>query len=105
MMIYKCFELRSYQNKQNKKVTQVVTKAYVINVIVSSMVIIKHYYGGVKTIAGLLTNVLLVSSKLGEDLYIMYQCTTTDMIGLSTSIMEPTSYNVVETTEFNMVRP
>ena len=69
---------------------------YIINVCVSSWVIVKYYYGGAKTLTGIFTNVLLVSSKLGEDLYIMYECKTTEMIGLSTSIMEPVSYNVIE---------
>lgn len=69
---------------------------YIINVCVSSWVIINHYYGGTKTLTGIFTNILLVSSKLGEDLLIMYECHTTDMIGLSTSIMEPVSYNTVE---------
>ncbi len=69
---------------------------YIINVCVSSWVIVKYYYGGAKTLTGIITNILLVSSKLGEDLYIMYECKTTEMIGLSTSIMEPVSYNVIE---------
>jgi hypothetical protein len=69
---------------------------YIINVICSSIVILKNYYGGLKTLTGIVTSILLVSSKLGEDLYVMYMCITTDMIGLSTSIMEPISYNVVE---------
>ena len=72
---------------------------YIINVCVSSYVIIKYYYGGTKTLTGILTNILLVSSKLGEDLYIMYECKTTDMKGLSTSIMEPVSYNVIESSQ------
>ena len=67
--------------------------------ICSSIVILKHYYDGLKTLTGILTSILLVSSKLGEDLYVMYMCMTTDMIGLSTSIMEPISYNVVERRE------
>ena len=69
---------------------------YIINVFVSSYVIIRYYYGGVKTLTGIATNILLVSSKLGEDLYIMYTCRTTEMIGLSTSLMAPISYNVIE---------
>ena len=76
---------------------------YIINVGVSSWVIIKYYYGGTKTLTGIFTNVLLVSSKLGEDLYIMYECKTTDMIGLSTSIMEPVSYNIIEYEQYPRV--
>lgn len=72
---------------------------YVINVVTSSIVIVNRYYGGTKTLMGIATNVLLVSSKLGEDLYIMYECMTTDMIGLSTTIMEPVSYNCLDTDE------
>lgn len=69
---------------------------YTVNVATSSYVIIKYYYGGTKTLTGIVTNILLVSSKLGEDLYIMYECRNTEMLGLSTSIMEPLSYNVLE---------
>ena len=76
---------------------------YIINVSVSSYVIVKYYYGGAKTLTGIATNILLVSSKLGEDLYIMYECRTTEMLGLSTSIMEPVSYNVIEKKDDNMI--
>jgi hypothetical protein len=72
---------------------------YLINVCVSSYVIVNYYYGGTKTLAGIATNILLVSSKLGEDFYIMYQCKTTSMKGLSTSIREPVSYNVIEASQ------
>ncbi len=78
---------------------------YIINVCVSSFVIVKYYYGGAKTLTGIVTNILLVSSKLGEDLYIMYECKTTDMKGLSTSIMEPVSYNVIENSELGETSP
>lgn len=69
---------------------------YIVNMTVSGFVIIYYYHGGLKTLASLASNVLLVSSKLAEDLFIMYECITTDMLGLSTSIMEPVSYNCVE---------
>lgn len=91
--------LRKNLNKLNNRHVIIVicnVIVYIINVCVSSYVIIKYYYGGAKTLTGIATNILLVSSKLGEDLYIMYECKTTEMIGLSTSIMEPVSYNVIE---------
>lgn len=91
--------LRKNLNKLNNRHVIIVicnVIVYIINVCVSSYVIIKYYYGGAKTLTGIATNILLVSSKLGEDLYIMYECRTTEMIGLSTSIMEPVSYNVIE---------
>ncbi len=78
---------------------------YIINICVSSYVIINHYYGGSKTITGIATNILLVSSKLGEDIYIMHQCKTTGMKGLSTSIMEPVSYNVIEASQKDQESP
>jgi len=78
---------------------------YIINVCVSSYVIVNHYYGGAKTLTGIATNILLVSSKLGEDIYIMHQCKTTDMKGLSTSITEPVSYNVIEASQRDEASP
>jgi len=91
--------LRKYLKEINRRHMNIVICniiIYIINICVSSWVIVKYYYGGTKTLTGIITNVLLVSSKLGEDFYIMGECRTTEMIGLSTSLMKPVSYNVIE---------
>ena len=94
-------ELKLYNNRHLYIVVSNIV-VYIINVCISSYVIMNYYHGGSKTIAGIATNILLVSSKLGEDLYIMWECKTTDMRGLSTSIMEPVSYNVIESSIIDM---
>ncbi len=85
--------------RENKRHTSIVICniiVYIINVLVSGCVIFIHHYGGLKTFTGFLGSLLLVSQKLGEDFYIMYECSTTDMKGLSTSLQEPVSYNAIE---------
>jgi hypothetical protein len=100
-LIFRPDILKELKHTNNRHLIIVVSNVivYIINVCVSSYVIIKYYYGGTKTLTGIVTNILLVSSKLGEDLYIMHECKTTAMKGLSTSIMEPVSYNVVENSQ------
>ena len=99
--------LKELKRINNRHMSIVISNViiYIINVCVSSWVILNYYYGGAKTLTGIATNILLVSSKLGEDLYIMYECKTTDMKGLSTSIMEPVSYNVIENSQLGETSP
>lgn len=92
-------ELKQKLTKINQRHTYIVcfnTFIYILNVVWSSVNIIKHYYESISTITCIVSSVLLVSSKLGEDMYIMYTCLNTNMLGLSTSITEPVSYNTVE---------
>ena len=69
---------------------------YIINVITSMYYIFTYHYYGMKTLTGFATNILLISTKLGNEIYVMYMCLTTDLIGLSTTLQEPVSYNVLE---------
>lgn len=88
-------ELNSQLEKINSRHIKIVFTncvVYIVNVLTSSYVIIKYYYGGLESIAGIISNVLLVSSKLYDDIVIM----SSDMKGLSTSIQEPLSYNSLE---------
>lgn len=69
---------------------------YIINVITSMYYIITYRYYGMKTLTGFATNILLISTKIGNEIYVMYMCRTTDLSGLSTTLQEPVSYNVLE---------
>jgi len=92
-------ELKQELVHENRKHTIIVLcniVVYIINVIISGIVIVLHHYGGTKTLSGFVGSILLVSQKLGEDIYIMYECHSTPMKGLSTSLTEPVSYNSIE---------
>jgi len=85
-----------YENKKHTIIVLCNIVVYIINVIISGIVIVLHHYGGTKTLSGFVGSILLVSQKLGEDMYIMYECYSTEMKGLSTSLTEPVSYNEIE---------
>jgi len=85
-----------YENKKHTIIVLCNIIVYIINVFISGFVIVFHHYGGTKTLSGFIGSILLVSQKLGEDIYIMYECHSTPMKGLSTSLTEPVSYNSIE---------
>lgn len=88
-------EIKSQLEKINSRHIKIVFTnliIYTVNVLTSSYIIVNHYYSGLESIAGIVSNVLLVSSKLYDDIVIM----SSDMKGLSTSVKEPVSYNTLE---------
>ena len=87
-------------NNDHLVMLRVTSVVYIINVILSCW-ICALYYDGYRTVTGLVTNVLLVISKLNDDHSIISTCVNSDVITLSTTLSEPVSYNALDKKTYN----
>jgi hypothetical protein len=81
-------------NKNYFNVTKILLLTTVMNWSLSTILVLKYYYS-VKTITSLLTNVLLIITKL-NDAYSISKESYNNNYGLSAYIKEYTSFNVID---------
>jgi hypothetical protein len=85
--------------EMNKKYLRLIRHCfsiYILNTILSIFVIVYYFYDGFRSITSLITNFLLISSKLWSDWSIIKDCVTSDCIALSTALNEPVSFNTID---------
>ncbi len=69
---------------------------YILNTILSTFVIVYYFYDGFRSITSIITNFLLIITKLWSDWTIINDCVNKDCIALSTALNEPVSFNTVD---------
>jgi hypothetical protein len=79
------------------KMVKATIAVFYINVAFSSVLIFYHFYDGFRSVTVLVTNVLLVSQKLYQTLTISStSCNVDTPMALSTTLLEPVSYNDID---------
>jgi hypothetical protein len=79
------------------KMVKFTMAVFYINVVFSSILVFYYFYDGFRSVTVLVTNVLLVSQKLYQTLSISStSCNLETPMALSTTLLEPVSYNDVD---------
>ena len=73
-----------------------VVVAFIVNIIISSILVFYYFYDGFRTATTLLANVLLVSNKLYSYWDVCTKCRQSRMLALSTVKMIPASFNCID---------
>lgn len=82
-------------NKQFYNSTIFAIVSAIINFIISSIIIIYSHYNGIKTLTGIVTNIVLVSGTIYSNYRISNECIKKGY-ALSSTRLEPISYNDFE---------
>jgi len=87
--------------QHNRNVIQAARQAafvFVINTILSAVLVCHFYYDGFRTVTTLITNVLLVSGQLFNVWSVLTECTCTEGVELALSTYQttPIGYNVLD---------
>jgi hypothetical protein len=92
-------------NNKFYKIVKISTAVFYINVTFSSILIFYYYYDGFRSATVLITNVLLVSQKLYQTVLISgNSCNLDKPMALSTTLLEPVSYNDIDQKYINDTR-
>lgn len=84
-------------NNSFYKTVKATMAVFYINVVFSSVLIFYYFYDGFRSVTVLVTNVLLVSQKLYQTLSISStSCNLETPMALSTTLLEPVSYNDID---------
>jgi len=84
-------------NNNYLRVVKATMAVFYINVVFSSVLIFYYFYDGFRSVTVLVTNVLLVSQKLYQTLTIAStSCNLETPMALSTTLLEPVSYNDID---------
>ena len=73
-----------------------VVVSFIVNIIISSILVFYYFYDGFRTAATLLANVLLVSNKLYSYWDVCTKCRQAKMLALSTVKLIPASFNSID---------